>query len=153
MLPQPEWWLHIINAPRTTSFGLPADQAWVAVGSGSDCDIVVDEPDIQQLAFQLNRRPNGDLWLYVHPAWLWSRAGARRANLRESIFPLDDPTVIAMSNASTRFILTRQATLSEAEHAACLAQAECAWAQSGMLPLRSSGSLPLSRPESASDPD
>ncbi len=120
------WWLYVVRAAGATQIALPNDATWVAVGGGKDCDVVADEPEFPQLAFQINRRPDGARWLYIHPARLWLDGQTRRATLRDSVFPLTDPTVIAMQDTATRFVLSRSATLSEAR--VWVAAAERAWA-------------------------
>ncbi|MCS7079425.1 MAG: hypothetical protein NZ585_05145 [Chloracidobacterium sp.] len=119
------WQLYVVRAAGVTQVAVPAEATWVAVGGGKDCDIVVDAPDFPQLAFQIVRRPDGALWLYIHPARLWSGGQTRQATLRDSIFPLTEPTVIAIHGTTTRFVLSRRAELAEAR--ALLSAAERAW--------------------------
>lgn len=131
MTTQAVWRLYIVRPAGATRIELPNNATWTAVGGGNDCDVVADEPDFPQLAFQINRRPDGALWLYVHPARLWLDGQARRATLRDSMFPLADPTVIAMQGTATRFVLSRRAELSDAT--AFLAAAERAWAETASV--------------------
>ena len=80
---------------------------WISVGTTSECDILVTEPDFPQLAFQINWHPNREPLLYVHPAVVWLDGQCRRATLTESIFPLGAHTAVRLHGTRTVFLVLR----------------------------------------------
>ncbi|WP_058865995.1 hypothetical protein [Chloracidobacterium thermophilum] len=82
---------------------------WLSVGTTSECDILVTEPDFPQLAFQINWHPTREPLLYVHPAILWLDGQCRQATLTESIFPLGARTAIRLHGTRTVFLVLRTA--------------------------------------------
>lgn len=91
---------------RTTVTFTP-DRLWFAVGTTSECDLIVTEPDFPQLAFQINWHPTREPLLYVHPAMLWLDGQQQRASLHESIFPLGGTAAIRLQGTTTVFIVSR----------------------------------------------
>jgi hypothetical protein len=80
---------------------------WISVGTTSECDILVTEPDFPQLAFQINWHPAREPLLYVHPAVIWLDGQCRRATLTESIFPLGAHTAVRLHGTRTVFLVLR----------------------------------------------
>jgi hypothetical protein len=80
---------------------------WISVGTTSECDILVTEPDFPQLAFQINWHPAREPLLYVHPAVIWLDGQCRQATLTESIFPLGAHTAVRLHGTRTVFLVLR----------------------------------------------
>ncbi|QUV80372.1 hypothetical protein [Chloracidobacterium thermophilum] len=80
---------------------------WISVGTTSECDILVTEPDFPQLAFQINWHPAREPLLYVHPAVVWLDGQCRQATLTESIFPLGAHTAVRLHGTRTVFLVLR----------------------------------------------
>ncbi len=90
-----------------TTVVFDARRLWLSVGTTSECDILVTEPDFPQLAFQINWHPTREPLLYVHPAVVWLDGQHRQATLTESIFPLGMHTAIRLHGTRTVFLVLR----------------------------------------------
>ncbi|QUW01099.1 hypothetical protein J8C02_13165 [Chloracidobacterium sp. MS 40/45] len=90
-----------------TTVVFDASRLWLSVGTTSECDIIVTEPDFPQLAFQINWHPNREPLLYVHPAAVWLDGQHRQATLTESIFPLGMRTAVCLHGTRTVFLVLR----------------------------------------------
>ncbi len=90
-----------------TTVVFDASRLWLSVGTTSECDIIVTEPDFPQLAFQINWHPNREPLLYVHPAVVWLDGQHRQATLTESIFPLGTHTAVRLHGTRTVFLVLR----------------------------------------------
>ncbi len=90
-----------------TTVVFDTSRLWFSVGTTSECDIVVTEPDFPQLAFQINWHPTREPLLYIHPAVVWLDGQHRQATLTESIFPLGAQTAIRLQGTQTAFLVLR----------------------------------------------
>ncbi len=90
-----------------TTVVFDTSRLWLSVGTTSECDIIVTEPDFPQLAFQINWHPTREPLLYVHPAVVWLDGQRQQATLTESIFPLGTHTAVRLHGTRTVFLVLR----------------------------------------------
>ncbi|MGQ9896574.1 MAG: hypothetical protein ACUVR8_03295 [Acidobacteriota bacterium] len=90
-----------------TTVVFDAKRLWLSVGTTSECDIIVTEPNFPQLAFQINWHSTREPLLYVHPATVWLDGQVQQASLRNSIFPLGHTAAIHLYGTTTVFLVSR----------------------------------------------